>query len=355
MVALAKTRDLPEGVHSFVAVHKPRSPKLRSRRTARNSAAAVAATSLHLALLGLLGLSWSKTSIPLSFPADQGSIIASLTPASSLGAAAAAPPPGTSPLDMLNDSLTEAAVPVTQTRSQGDVDHLLDQMDAVTPTSQPAQKASAPARSAAKADPPVALQDPGNPWARASSTSTDPSFVQKLWMAIKPCWKGDYTQAASSIRVVLDATGHVRAMTLAGGAVERLRRPSLSRPPRRSSRARLIALAPRALFSYARRRDDQGGPLFVDCWHRGPWRRNRGRSLSAGDGCSAYRRYAWSDARFYLSRWELQPFLEWSAAGEDPRGGCINSAGGPRRRSERNGATRSIPTSGRHNACPDRH
>ena len=164
--------------------------------------------------MGFVGLSLAHTKVQFATPADQAGMYASLVSEASIGVPATPPPMAPSALDKLNDALEQPAE-INQARApSSNVDQLLTQMDTSTANASTPHTSAAASPSSSTSRSSVALESAENPWAKASSNQINPRFTQKLWAALKPCWKGDYGGTTSNIRVVLDGVGRVTAMTL---------------------------------------------------------------------------------------------------------------------------------------------
>lgn len=220
---------------------------VRGRRRRDLAVAVASALVVHVGLLTLLCLSASKTEPPPPLRADSGAIFASLTPASSISTEPSAEPPL---VDAAIDQpqlapptmMTPAAAAEPPPPAEPDVAHPMQSAEidqATLNTSVVRTSTPAPIDGA-----------PQNPWAHASVATPDPTLDERLWAAIKPCWRDG--EAGSSLRLMLDSGGRVQAMTdLEGG-------DALANP-----KAQPLARAVQACAPYDRLVDTAGSYLIV--------------------------------------------------------------------------------------------
>ena len=195
---------------------RPRTAKDRYRHVGPFAVA----VGFHVGLLTLFYLSASKVQLKIEQPPDTGAMFASLTPASSLAAMVSPQAQAQARLDGLAERISAGEDPPLQTQRHTSTPDLFQQMEAHTgaePKSPvPPAARAAPSLAAGPSAPPLASGE--NPWGRASFSSADRSFTEKLWAQIKPCWRGAGPRQLTMIRLELDAGGRVQAMTSLAGA-----------------------------------------------------------------------------------------------------------------------------------------
>lgn len=229
-------------------IEKPSVGPTARRRRRRNVSIAIAtALAVHVGLAVLLSSSASKAKLDIPYRADSGAMFASLTPASSI----TPEPSDQPPLPDTSIDQSEAVKPPSQTPVAADTPPLA-QPDTPHPMQSAEIDQATLNTSMVKSDAPAPLNGgPQNPWAHASVAVPDPSTAERLWAAIKPCWKDD-DLGTSSLRLVLDDGGRVQRMTdLEGG-------DALANP-----KVRPLARAAEACAPYDRLVNTAGSYLIV--------------------------------------------------------------------------------------------